>query len=159
MKTGAIIDSTGLYRYLLWREWDAAALKVGFVMLNPSRADGTVDDPTIRRCIGFARSWGYSGLEVVNLFAYRTAKPSELRQVVDPVGIENDAYLRSLSHRVNRIVLAWGNWGTWQGRDQAVLALFGRSTQLYCLNLTKTGQPKHPLYLRATCLPVSFLVA
>lgn len=155
MKTGAVIDLTGRYRYLLWREWDAETLKVGFVMLNPSRADGANDDPTIRRCIRFARSWGYGGLEVANLFAYRTSKPGELRQVIDPVGLENDTYLRSLAQRVDRIILAWGNWGTWQGRDRAVLTLFG-STQLHCLAITKTGQPKHPLYLRANCLPLSF---
>ncbi len=156
MKAGAIIDQTGLYRYLLWREWDAAAPKVGFVLLNPSRADGAIDDPTIRRCIGFARLWGYGGLEVANLFAYRTAKPSELRHVFDPVGLENDAYLRSLAQRVDRVVLAWGNGGTWQGRDRTVLAMFGKSLQLHCLAITQTGQPKHPLYLHSRCLPVNF---
>jgi hypothetical protein len=154
MRAGATIDVTGLYRYWLWREWDSASLKVGFVMLNPSRADGAMDDPTIRRCIGFARSWGYGGLEVVNLFAYRTANPRELRQAVDPVGQDNDIYLRSLVQRVDRIILAWGNWGNWQGRDRAALALLGDSTKLYCLDWTKTGQPKHPLYLRASCLPI-----
>lgn len=159
MKTGAIIDVTQLYRYLLWREWDSAALKVGFVMLNPSRADGAIDDPTIRRCIRFAQSWGYGGLEVANLFAYRTANPNELRQVIDPIGIENDVYLRSLPHRVDQVIVAWGNWGTWQRRDQVVLKLFNTSTKLHCLALTKTGQPKHPLYLRASCFPMNFRVA
>ena len=94
MKQGAAIDPTGLYRYSLWREWDANAPRVAFVMLNPSRADANTDDPTLRRCLGFARSWGCGSIEVVNLFAYRASRPDILRVVLDPVGPENDRYLQ-----------------------------------------------------------------
>ncbi|MCL6432844.1 MAG: DUF1643 domain-containing protein [Leptolyngbyaceae cyanobacterium HOT.MB2.61] len=152
MKAGAILDSTEMYRYSLWREWNFYAPRVGFVMLNPSRADALVDDPTIRRCVGFARAWGFGGLEVVNLFAYRTASPVELSQAVDPVGVENDAYLAALGNRVEKIVLAWGNWGKLQGRDRIVLPLFAPHNPVYCLGITKAGYPRHPLYLKGDVL-------
>lgn len=145
---GATFDPTHTYRYSLWRQWDEQRPSVGFVMLNPSRADALVDDPTIRRCLGFAKAWNYGGLEVVNLFAYRTASPVELRRVSDPVGAENDRYLISLAQRVDRIILAWGNWGTFQQRDRAVIQLLGTSRLLDCLGLTQMGHPRHPLYLR-----------
>ena len=148
MQTGAEFDSTGCYRYLLWRSWDEQAGRVGFVMLNPSRANAIVNDPTLRRCLGFARSWGYGALEVVNLFAYCTAQPAALRQVSDPIGQENDRYLRALGQRVDHIVFAWGNGGALQSRDRAVMALLGEHNLIYCLGTTKLGQPKHPLYLR-----------
>jgi hypothetical protein len=162
MNRGATFDRTGCYRYSLWREWDACcfadttrvAPKVGFIMLNPSQADDTVDDPTIRRCIGFARAWGYGGMEVVNLFAYRTAHPKNLRQVEDPVGQDNDRYLQSLNQRVDQIVLAWGNWGRLMQRDRAVWLLLAQHSNLYCLGLTKLQQPCHPLYLKKTVAPL-----
>lgn len=153
----AIFDQSGRYRYSLWREWDWQTPKVGFVMLNPSRADSLVDDPTIRRCIGFAHTWGFGGLEVVNLFAYRTTNPVELGRVADPVGGENNFYLISLQKRVEQIVLAWGNGGSLQGRDRTALTLLSEQS-LYCLGLTQTGQPRHPLYLRRDTLPVPFTV-
>lgn len=156
MQKGATFDSTGQYRYNLWREWDAQAPRVGFVMLNPNRADAVIDDPTIRRCLGFAKAWGYGKLEVVNLFAYRTAHPKELHQVADPIGAENDLYLTSLSDRVERIVLAWGNWGTLGDRAQIVLQFLPPYPHLYCFGLTKTGQPRHPLYLRKDTLCCAF---
>jgi len=86
MQKGAVVDKTELYRYSLWREWNIDAPKLVFIMLNPSKADAYIDDPTLRRCIGFAKSWGFGSLTVINLFAYRSTKPSELRQVNDPVG-------------------------------------------------------------------------
>ena len=86
MQSGAVI--TGDYRYLLWREWDNSHKTVSFIMLNPSRADAQVNDPTITRCINFAKSWGYGRLEVVNLFAYRTPKPSLLKQAAEREGRE-----------------------------------------------------------------------
>ena len=200
MKMGATFDATGTYRYSLWREWNSDAPRVGFVMLNPSRADHTINDPTIRRCIGFAQRWDYGSLEVVNLFAYRTSSPKALRQVHDPIGAENDRYLVTLGQRVDHIVLAWGNWGTIQNRSQAAMSLLAQSQLysgshshslhpvphtlhpvphtlhpvphtlhpastgcierkregLYCLGVTKTGQPRHPLYLKATLTPELF---
>jgi hypothetical protein len=154
MNSGAIFDSSGAYRYLLWREWDDHARRIGVVMLNPSRADSVVNDPTIRRCLGFARTWGYGGLEVMNLFAYRSSNPIALTQVVDPVGVENDEYLVALTERVDDILLAWGNWGRLSDRNRSVLQLFSNRTDLYCLGKTKSGQPCHPLYLPKTSLPM-----
>lgn len=155
MQRGAVLDLTQSYRYSLWRVWNPLAPRVGFVMLNPSRADAVVDDATIRRCLGFARSWNCGALEVVNLFAYRTADPKDLRSSPEPVGTENDRYLVSLSDRVDQIVLAWGNWGRLQGRDRAVLKMLA-DRELYCLGLTQTQQPRHPLYLRRDLVPMSF---
>jgi len=154
MQMGAVVDHTGAYRYALWRQWgDGDRPRLGIVMLNPSRADAFVNDPTIRRCITLAQSWGYAGLEVVNLFAYRTAHPRDLRRVADPVGAHNDRYLTSLSHRCDRILLAWGNGGTFQGRDRQVRSLFPPEL-LDCLGLTRAGQPRHPLYLPGYAKPI-----
>ena len=104
-RTGAEFDPTGAYRYSLWREWDARAPAVAFVMLNPSTADAARDDPTIRRCASFARSWGYGSLEVVNLFAYRASEPKRLRQTPDPIGPANDDYLVDAADRVQTVVV------------------------------------------------------
>ena len=152
----AVFDATGQYRYSLCREWNQSAPRIGFVMLNPNRADAILDDPTIRRCVGFARSWDYGSLEVVNLFAYRSPSPKVLKQVADPVGEDNDRALQAFSQRVDRIILAWGNWGTIRGRDRVVLELLN-SAPLYCLGTTKQGQPCHPLYLKANLRPVRLM--
>lgn len=143
---GAIFDPTQTYRYALWRSWDALP-RIGFVLLNPNRADAEHNDPTIRRCVGFAKRWGFGGLEVVNLFAYRAKTPQLLRQATQPIGQDNDRYLRTLSNRVDVIVLAWGNWGGLGQRDRAVLPFF-QTQKVYSFGLTKLGHPKHPLYLR-----------
>lgn len=125
-------------------------------MLNPNRADEVSDDPTIRRCIGFAKSWGFGGLEVANLFAYRAKTPSLLRQVEDPIGQENDRAILKLTERVETIVLAWGNWGTLKGRDRGVIQLLNSHPTLYCLGITKLGQPRHPLYLKGNSRLIEF---
>ncbi|MER3432827.1 MAG: hypothetical protein C4288_05185 [Leptolyngbya sp. ERB_1_1] len=143
---GAIFDPSGTYRYVLWRSWSSDP-RIGFVMLNPNQADAEFDEPTIRRCIGFAKRWGFGGLEVVNLFAYRAKTPQLLKQATEPIGEDNDRYLLTLSHRVDLIVLAWGNWGGLGQRDRAVLPFF-QAQNVYSLGVTKLGHPKHPLYLR-----------
>lgn len=151
----ACFDPTGTYRYRLDRGWDAVRPVLAIIMLNPSRADQRRDDPTIRRCIGLAQHWGYGALTVVNLFAYCTAYPRQLRQVADPVGPENDEYLKQVGQSVQDILLAWGNAGSLYGRDRAVLArLSVASGTLCCLGINGTGQPRHPLYVPRQTVPL-----
>ncbi len=156
MKMGATIDPTGRYRYALWRTWDGDAPRVAFLMLNPSTADARRDDPTIRRCIGFARSWGFGSVEVVNLFAYRTPDPEVLRRALHPVGPENDRYLRKVARRAQQLIVAWGNRGALQGRDEAVMRLLRKVGTVYCLGRTQAGHPRHPLYVRKDTTPAPF---
>ncbi len=154
MQGGAVI--TGDYRYLLWREWDSFNKTVAFIMLNPSRADAEINDPTITRCIKFSQSWGYGRLEVVNLFAYRTPKPSLLKQATQPIGKDNDRYIVEAVKRSDRVILAWGNHGTWQQQDLYVLQLLKNHNHLYSLGMTKKGCPRHPLYLRSNTQPQTY---
>lgn len=159
MRGGAII--TGNYRYLLWREWDSNNKTVAFIMLNPSRADASLNDPTITRCIKFALAWGYGRLEVVNLFAYRTPHPSLLKQAAEPIGRDNaprsgslrDRFILESVNQSDRVILAWGNNGTWQQQDFYVLELLKTYNHLYSLGITKKGCPRHPLYLRSDTRP------
>ena len=162
MQSGAVI--TGNYRYLLWREWNSNFKTVSFIMLNPSRADAQVNDPTITRCINFASSWGYGRLEVVNLFAYRTPSPSLLKQAAEPIGRDNDRFILESVDRSDleeiryavRVILAWGNHGTWRKQDLYVLQLLENHNHLYCFGITKKGCPCHPLYLRNTIKPQKY---
>jgi hypothetical protein len=143
MRGGATFDATGTYRYYLWREWDASLPAVTFVMLNPSTADAERDDPTIRRCIGFARAWGYGRLEVANLFAYRAASPRELLAAAEPIGSDNEYWLRRAAD-TKAVVVAWGDHGRGP-RAKAFQCLDAAS--LRCLGLTARGEPRHPLYV------------
>ena len=147
MQRTARISPCSMYRYSLSRTWDTSLPRVLFVGLNPSTADDQCDDPTVRRCIGFAQRWGYGGLILVNLFAYRTTDPSGLTEVDDPIGSENDHWIAVEQARVDRVVAAWGNHGVLLNRDEAVLETL---TRAYCLGITKAGCPRHPLYLAAT---------
>lgn len=153
----ARLSDDELYRYTLGRRWGAlddrgAAV---FVMLNPSTADATLDDPTVRRCIGFAKSLGCGGVHVVNLYAYRATRPSDLWKAADPVGPENDEILRGTfraAHEEMRpIIAAWGA-NAKPERVQQVVRLAG-SAPLSALGVTKDGHPRHPLYLRRDATP------
>jgi hypothetical protein len=152
---GAAIDPSGLYRYSLWRIWDHAIPGVLFVMLNPSTADANIDDPTIRRCIGFAKAWGYGSLEVVNLFAYRTTNPDELRKCEDPIGPENDAYIRKALSLADKVITAWGTKGALLNRNSVVMELL-KPHDPHCLDKSKDGHPKHPLYISADRKPIRY---
>lgn len=154
----ARLSECGTYRYELRREWSSAPLAC-FVMLNPSTADANVDDRTIRRCVGFARSWGNGGIVVVNLFALRSKHPSELARHADPVGPKNDDFIRSaLALRWVTVVCAWGADPLVASRSPRVLSLIreaGHKPQ--CLRLTEaTRAPEHPLYLPASLRPIPF---
>ena len=154
MDSGAHFSRCRRFRYALWREWDASLPAVMLIGLNPSTADATRDDPTIRRCIGFARSWGFGRLWMVNLFAFRATYPKDLMAAADPVGPRNDWWLRRTGRRADRIVAGWGNDGARYGRSYRVRELFG--DRLEIIRLNATGQPAHPLYLPAGLEPVTW---
>jgi len=144
VNSGAVWGEDHRYRYALWRIWDEAVKPVMFIGLNPSTADEHHDDPTLRRCIGYAQDWGYGGLYMLNLFAYRATDPKVLLATPDPVGPEADLWLRKMAQRSACVVAAWGNHGTYLARNEEVCLLF---PTLYCLKVNKSGQPSHPLYL------------
>lgn len=145
---GAVFSRCGTWRYLLWRAADPRGKLVGIGLLNPSQADETRDDPTIRQCRARGRQAGLAGLIVWNLFAFRATLPADLKRASDPVGPDNNGAIRLALAICSRTILAWGNHGAHQGRDCAVLDLCtGPATPLHVLGLTSEGQPRHPLYL------------
>ncbi len=156
---GAVFDETGTYRYRLWRRWDQALPVLCFVMLNPSTADATNNDPTITRCINMARQWGYGGVEVVNLFAYRSTRQRDLWQAEDPVGPQNDAYIRRAIAKSDSCVVAWGNLPTRRNDRSKTVSKFLAGKKIFCLGLTKNSQPRHPLYLSAEVQIEKFSIA
>ena len=131
------------YRYALSRTWNGKKKTILFIGLNPSTADEKIDDPTIRRCINYAQNWGYGSLLMVNLFAYRATMPSELKNVKNPIGNDNDLQIIELSKKADIAVAAWGNEGTLLNRDKEVKKIL---PNLMCLKINKSGQPAHPLY-------------
>ena len=147
------------YRYTLTRRWLTGKGTIVFVMLNPSTADAEQDDPTIRRCIAYAKTWSYRELIVLNIFALRATYPPELYQVSDPVGPDNHAAFRTALLRADRVICAWGNHGTFKG--QGVTAyhwILQANHRPYALDLTKQGMPVHPLYKRADIKPFPITV-
>jgi hypothetical protein len=145
------------YRYQLRRTWAPDDQSLGFVMLNPSTATERYVDPTIGRCVGFARSWGYGGIVVCNLFALRATDPKALRVDPDPVGPENDETLRHLAETSRTVVCAWGVHGTLYARAVAVRRLLTRASTV-ALGTTKAGHPRHPLYVPAVTAPAPYLL-
>lgn len=150
MKTNAKLSDCRTYRYALWRIWDESKPYAMFIGLNPSTADETEDDPTIRRCVAFARDWGYGGLCMANLFAFRATNPGDMMQAQDPVGPDNDEWLKKLSCDAGVVVAAWGNGGSYLGRSQKVLFDF---PNLMCLKQNQSGEPVHPLYQPGSSVP------
>ena len=143
---GAVFSRCGIWRYLLWRVLSPRARLVGMGLLNPSKADETRDDPTIRQCRARARQAGYAGLLVWNLFAFRATFPADLKRAPDPVGPDNDLAIALALALAGRTILAWGNHGAYLARDRAVLAQCA-GARIAVLGLTGRGQPRHPLYL------------
>lgn len=141
----AVISKCGQYRYRLDRDWIGDGRAV-WVMLNPSTADATLDDPTIRRCVGFTKSWGLGSLTVVNVFALRATDPKALRSHPDPVGPTNDAHIRAAIDRADIVIAAWG--GSWPKPFANRVHRVGRmlAGRAHHLGLTSAGQPMHPLY-------------
>ncbi|NOJ96672.1 DUF1643 domain-containing protein [Corallococcus coralloides] len=154
LDAGATLSECGLYRYRLVRRWSAQDdRRVLFVMLNPSVADGQQDDPTLRRCVGFAQAWGYGALTLCNLFAFRATDPADLMPAKDAVGPLNDAALESAACEASLVVGAWGAHRLVPQRAPAVLALLRRHRPVHALALTGAGEPRHPLYLAGHLRP------
>jgi hypothetical protein len=151
LKKDASLSTCRKYRFALWRIWDEALPYAMIIGLNPSTADEVEDDPTIGRCIDFAKSWGYGGLCMANLFAYRATDPEDMIKASDPIGAENDQWLINLAKDAGVVVAAWGNDGSYKGRSKEVIQLI---PSLHYLKLNKTGEPAHPLYLKGTLKPV-----
>lgn len=165
---GAVIASAVLsdcekYRYSLSRVWDDNKPRVLFIMLNPSTADAEKDDPTIRRCIGFAKDWGYGGIYVVNLFALRATNPKDLLKAPFVVGVENEKWFRRMSALAHLVVCAWGNGAIvdkLQKRlDHTWKPLSWISKPLHYIELSNDGTPKHPLYLPKHLTPKPYEVS
>mgnify|MGYP001162362035 FL=1 len=139
------------HRYALWRVWNNKLPKVLFIGLNPSTADEVKDDPTIRRCINYAKDWGYGGYIMGNIFAYRSTDPKNLKITNDPIGIDNNSWLIKLHSEASLTIGAWGNHGKYLDRGEEVSNLIDN---LYCLRITKEGHPSHPLYLPGNLKPI-----
>lgn len=153
MIRSAVISACGNYRYRLARIWGAAnEPTVLWVMLNPSTADASIDDPTIKRCIAFSQREGFGSMLVENLYAYRSTDPAKMLRLAATEATGPENYLRMVEARncASKIICAWGN----PGGTYAPNAL--RGAELWCLGKTGSGAPRHPLYLHSATPLVRF---
>lgn len=157
--TGAIFSPCRRWRYILWRRWDVHPSDdrgiCAFIGLNPSTADETKNDPTITRCVRYAKDWGYSSVWMLNLFAFRATEPRVMKaNRFSAVGPLNDEYLAQACRHVDVTVAAWGTHGWFMDRHQSVITLLnGVGVDLHALKVTKGGFPSHPLYLSSELRP------
>jgi hypothetical protein len=159
---GAVLSDDRRYRYVLWRGWEGHAAhdrkpSCVFIMLNSSTADADHDDPTIGRCVGFAKRLECNTMSVVNLFGYRTAYPRELFKSADPVGPDNKKWVQRVTSDCGLIICAWGTHGGFLGQDAKVLSWLPPNKPRFCLGVTKDGHPKHPLYLPSDAALIPFV--
>jgi len=158
MKRSAELSDCMKFRWWLRRAWDAGNGKaICFVMLNPSTADAEKDDPTIKKCIGFAQAWGFSGLIVRNLYAYRATKPADLFKAmlqIDVSGAERGYKEFADTLQADAVIVAWGAHATQTAVDRFMKATDPKP--LYCLDKNKDGSPVHPLYQPANKIPIPF---
>ena len=164
-ESGAVFSQDGNYRYLLWRVWaDGLTLYpverwcgpmhvVAFIGLNPSIASDRKNDPTVTRCIHFAKAWGFLGMYMLNLHAWRATDPKQLVNECNPTGPLNDDFILRYTSVSARTICCWGNGGLYRGRGRMVEILV---SNLYHFGLTKKQQPKHPLYLPKNLQPQAY---
>lgn len=162
----AQVSSCRNYRYQLSRWWGPGK-RVAWLMYNPSTADCFEDDATIRKCVGFSREWGFDGLEVINLFAYRSTDPAALRNITDPVGPDFAVYVAAVVNSTEQLICAWGCESELRkmrklGHNRPIILQAIRSCRpnfpLYCLGKSKSGNPYHPLMLAYSTQRVPFEV-
>lgn len=150
IESGADFSDCRTYRWMLYRKWNPNLPVCAFIGLNPSTADEIDDDPTIRRCIGFAKSWNLGGLIMLNAYGFRATNPKDMKAAIDPIGYLNNMSLDLISKSVIEgggiVIAAWGAH-CHPDRARAVCELVARP--IHCLGKTKNGCPKHPLYLRS----------
>lgn len=160
MKKGAIFSKDRTYRYELNRYWDHDLPVLMVVGLNPSTADEDADDPTVRRLISFASSWGFGGIRLNNLFAYRSTDPKSMLAQSNPIGEHNgdlnDAHLAHNALVCPMILVCWGTFGSHDDRDKDVLSMLRKSKPVHCLAVNADGSPKHPLYVKSDTQPVEY---
>jgi hypothetical protein len=156
MRGWATFSEDEIYRYTLGRRWAQGGRRVCFCLLNPSTADAKVLDPTLTRCHRYALRWGFSTMDVANIFALRSTDPKGLKKIADPVGPDNDAAIVKLAKRADLVIIGWGTHAALNDRHHEVLDLLKPHCDPHCLAVTKHGFPKHPLYLRADLEPVPF---
>ncbi len=150
------------YRYTVGRAWTECldgymdySNTVNFILLNPSTATEIMDDATIRRCVSYAKIWGYGGLIITNIFSYRETNPLLMKVFFDPIGEDNNEQLWLRAHTCGMAVAGWGSHGAFQNRSKIVKNLL-KDVNLYCLGRNNDGQPKHPLYLKKNLLPIMY---
>ena len=145
------------YRYSLKRAWmktEENKKQVLFIGLNPSTADSKSDDPTIRRCVKFASSWGFNAIEVVNLFSFQATYPRDLFEEEFPVGPRNDFWINQ-AYRLSALTIAcWGSMGNYRNRSKNITSSL---ENLFCIKRNKDGTPSHPLYLDSRLTPSPYL--
>jgi len=151
----AVYSDCERYRFLLGRHWRTETAPLVCILLNPSTATEMRNDPTVERCERRARMMGFGGVQVVNLFAWRSTDPRGLRAASDPVGPGNDAVLLDAALRAGMVLCGWGLHGAMLGRAAQVRALLhGAGLPLWHLGLTRAGAPRHPLYVGYAQVPV-----
>jgi hypothetical protein len=150
LENDAVISDCGMYRYLLRRTWDFSKPRALIIMLNPSTADATLDDATIRSCVRLLSGNGYGSMEVVNVYAFRATDPAALARQVDPFGPDNERIVMSATHRCDIVVCAWGAYPPARTHASRILsAVRSHRPATYCFGRTKAGAPKHPLYIKS----------
>lgn len=158
LQSGAVFSEDRVYRWLLWRLWGEHTKRkprriVAFIGLNCSTATETENDPTVTRCINYARAWGFGGMFMLNAFAFRATDPRVMKAAANPVGVDNDKFLLMYAGQVSELVVAcWGNHVTHRGRGEKMRELLAGRT-VHCLGVNKSGEPVHPLYQPANVVP------
>lgn len=161
-ESGAIFDVAEKYRYLLWRNFTPTPKsRVLFVMLNPSTADHSDSDPTMTKCVGFAKRWEFESMQIVNLFALRSTDPRALRKrpLDEIVGPHNDVMIHKAANDSDRIVVAWGANARLLGplrAEHVIEMLLGCRPKIWSVRLTSKGDPEHPLYVPYEAEPVVY---
>ena len=151
----AIFSDDHKYRYLLRRNLKQPGDKILFIMLNPSTADENKDDNTVRRCRLYSIDWGYAWMEVTNIFAIRSTDPSALYEDEEPVGTHNDYMIEMAVQEADKVICAWGSHGdNFPDRVDRIIEIVSKYKTPYALAFTKSGQPRHPLYLAKALKPI-----